>query len=202
MTLKDLNVGDTFINSYGNITTIEKICIKSNDIYLKSEHGTNWICSAGGFISRVKNGKYTDYTPVKQWKIGDYVTANLCLGRKAYSNDFIGKIVKFYNNEGLSIQIIEGTFTSLIGNIIHKKGHVLNNMTFKGNDFKLINYNNNEKNGKIITRERREISGQPITSNCTREITSASRLIGNPISNRVKETRVGGFKISPNAISA
>ena len=277
MTLKDLNIGDTFINSFGNKTTISNILPYS--IKLKSEYGIVWDVSPSEFIDRVKKAKYSDYIPkipaFKNMQVGD-AYLNSC-NTKCVVVEVIeyGKVIKLHNdkigygtlnkqeynrysnnwtnykraeshectlsevntsrynkwkvgplNRKDAMKLIAfmgyeqtGISTSLKNNYFYYNGvddfgkYTTNNgrtrlMHFRHSNLKeltlnqILNNSSNEKNRKIITGKRREISGQPITSNCTRKITSASRLIGNPISNIVKRTRVGGFKISPNAISA
>jgi len=59
----------------------------------------------------------------------------------------------------------------------------------------------NDKRTEINTEYGREKGGTAISSNSTRKVANASRLIGNAISNSVKTTRVGRFEISRNAIS-
>jgi hypothetical protein len=58
----------------------------------------------------------------------------------------------------------------------------------------------NEQITKITTEPRGDTKGTIISSIPTRKITTASRLIGNSIPVRVKETRVGEFKIHRNVI--
>lgn len=69
--------------------------------------------------------------------------------------------------------------------------------------FRLISNttNNNEKITVTNTDVNRERNTTAISSSTTRQIAGTSRLVGNGKTSAIKETRVGGFKISQNAIS-
>lgn len=60
---------------------------------------------------------------------------------------------------------------------------------------------NNEKTRIIEPVRRCKTTGSSVTSSCTRQIATASRLIGNPASSRYQKIRVKSFKIGTSAIS-
>ena len=61
--------------------------------------------------------------------------------------------------------------------------------------------NQNEKTGKTSTVDRGKRTESSISSSSTRQIASASRLVGDSTHGKCKKTRIGRIEISSNAIS-
>ena len=69
-------------------------------------------------------------------------------------------------------------------------------------NYKPVNNNkNNKKSRETTTVNRSQRTGTSIISSSTRQIASASRLVGNSKNGRIKETRVGRFEIKSNSIT-
>lgn len=196
---QDLNIGDTFINTSGNLSKI--VNTYHNNSKCDVEIGTriyNYNCRQ--IVEYINNKKYKNYTS-NNINIGDIVTfddENITV-----SDDFEAKVINIsYNNKMVGIQVLKGYYyfngTKSKRTVYNKSGLI------NKNRFKLLKTKKDEKNETIRTTKERQRStgkGNVIISTRTRQTTIGSRCIGNSTRSRYTEKRIVKAKISRNIVS-
>ena len=143
-------------------------------------------------VQNVNDFQIPTQSCVQKLNIGDTYTF---IGDYRIISDFKDKMFHVSNRHG----VVTGKFgTEELLECFNK------NPNFKNYQSILLtnNKNNqNEKTGKTSTVGTGKRTESSISSSITRQIASASRLVGNPTHGTCKETRVGRIEISSNAIS-
>jgi hypothetical protein len=218
-----LSVGDTFINTQGNLTTITGFHSSKERIKLKSETGTKWSEDFKIIKERIINGPYTDYKPVDNnvsfptTPSESYPTPinfDPTIWYNAETKEEAKLLLKLFYDKGYVWCDGESYMGGTQWDVYKEKTHYcagtgsFGDYAFSGHPrkvkelFNLNNKNNkNEKTKKITTNRSSTRQSISRTPSSTRSIANASNLVRNPTTAKYQKARIGTIKISKDAIS-
>lgn len=190
-----LSIGDSFINSMGNYTTIK--AIQGNGaLQLVSATGTFWVVAKEDFINRVRHGNYTQLTtskPYKErpvskfeefWEIlaEDQNVSIFSTHTNRWHHFKIDKVfpssirtMPFLKEDGFNKSFSKRNLELLFDNEHFRFTYKLN----PKENTATIKIETNEKNHVFKEKSGRDQSISNLLSSRKRSIAAASRLVGN-----------------------
>lgn len=220
----NLQVGDTFRNSQGNIKKITYVGIYETqfDDVITGKADFRVTTDAK---EKIRSGFYTDYTPVsqqktiKQWKKEDFLNTKIKVETPEKSRRFQEFMYKNFKmkfidlNSYLDSKYIfidkYGTFTissRLVWFNKHKNKEIFYNDILNENNNQLNNNQNgktenNDVFGQNLTRGRSKKAATAIAFRKTSKITTSRGYTGNRIKGRTVNAKIGRSEISFSSVS-